>query len=115
MTQHIDSLGISFVAYAVFTLVVCALTAAFIAVLPAIDPEAPVALMMGIAAFTMWLGVVMAVPFTAVGIGLGRRLWWARGAAMALGVLSMGSAPFGTALGIYSFVTLLDSFHRLLL
>jgi len=109
LTQHIDRLGVSFVGYALFTFVICALCAVFIAVLPAIDPEAPAALMMGIAAFTMGLGVVLAVPYTAVGIGLGRRVWWARGAALALGVLSMSSAPFGTALGMYSFVTLLDA------
>lgn len=108
MSRRIDLLGISFVSYAAFTMVICFVTAVGLVMLQLVDPELPLAIIAGAAVFTVAFGAVVSAPFAAVGVGLGRRMWWSRGAALALSALVVGSIPVGTALGLFSFVTLID-------
>ena len=107
MTRHIDILSKAWVAYAALILAITGGTGLLVAGLGFLDTEAmPVLLVTAL--FTWGLGVLFAAPMAAVGIGLARRLPWARVGAIIASAFVVGSAPFGTALGVYSWVTLLD-------
>lgn len=58
--------------------------------------------------FFLGIMVVLSVPGMITGWGLIKFQSWARIAAIILGVLNLPSVPFGTALGIFSFVVLLN-------
>ena len=71
------------------------------------DPMAPriltlVGLSVGV------LLVVLGLPGMAAGYGLLKRRSWARGLAVAVGVLNLVNVPIGTLIGIYTLVVLMQ-------
>jgi hypothetical protein len=52
--------------------------------------------------------VVLGLPGIAAGYGLLRRRAWARGLAVAIGVLNLFNFPIGTIIGIYTLFVLLQ-------
>jgi hypothetical protein len=52
--------------------------------------------------------VVLGLPGIAAGYGLLRRRSWARGLAVAIGVLNLFNFPVGTIIGIYTLIVLLQ-------
>lgn len=50
--------------------------------------------------------VVLSIPGIAAGYGLLRRRHWARGLAIAVGILQLINFPIGTIIGIYTFIVL---------
>jgi O-antigen/teichoic acid export membrane protein len=57
----------------------------------------------------MLMLTMVAIPGIVVGRGLQQGREWARVPAIILGVLVIGHFPIGTALALYTFVTLFDS------
>jgi len=108
MTRHIDALAISFYAFAALIGATLLGTAALTFGIGLIEVESMI-VMAPTAVFVGGLGVVLTGAYGLVGYGLKTRAWWARGAALAAAVTVVGSLPFGTALGVFSFITLLDS------
>ena len=66
--------------------------------------------------FVAGVMALLSVPGIIVGVGLLKVQPWARVLALVLGVLNLFNFPLGTALGIYTFVSLLtpeaESFFR---
>jgi hypothetical protein len=53
--------------------------------------------------------VVLSVPSLVAGYGLLKRWSWARGLAIAVGILNLINVPIGTIIGIYTLIVLLSS------
>jgi hypothetical protein len=119
MARHIDTVGILWIVYGVFQLLVClGLGLMFLGVGGAMglagasggDDE--LAVMGGIYAIIgpviMLLVGVFAILEIAAGMGIRRRAGWGRILGFVNSVLSLSSMPLGTALGIFTFVVLLD-------
>ena len=72
------------------------------------DPIAPrVLVLVGTA-----VGIFMAVlglPGIAAGYGLLKRRSWARGLAVAVGILNLFNVPIGTVIGVYTLVVLMQT------
>ena len=109
MSNRIDLLSVSFVAFSLFIMGSALMGAGLFMLIPLLDPEVPHIAMAAMSVVLMGTSSVMAGMFAAVGIGLGRRMWWSRGAALALASLVVGSVPVGLALGVFSFVTLIGA------
>lgn len=106
--SRIDWLGLGYVAMGTLLAAFLFLIAGGIALIPLIDPTEPAWPVWLVALFSASLGVAYGGAYIATGVGLGARQRWARVAGLVLGVLSLQSAPFGTALGAFSLFALLD-------
>lgn len=53
--------------------------------------------------------VVLGLPGMAAGYGLLKRRAWARGLAIAIGVLNLVNFPIGTLIGVYTLIVLLQT------
>lgn len=53
--------------------------------------------------------VVLGLPGMAAGFGLLKRRAWARGLAIAIGVLNLVNFPLGTLIGVYTLIVLLQT------
>ncbi len=120
MRQHIDTVGMMFMAYGILQLVLAALIGLGIAglggMLGALGVSAGDGELMfmgglygGLGAVVAVMMVVFAVPYVVVGGGIRRRASWARIGGLVLGAMALMSMPIGTMLGIFAFVTLLDT------
>ena len=73
-----------------------------------LDPTAPL-LELGLLSGAMVVfGALFAAPYVATGVGLARRMAWARALAVAMTVTLVGSIPIGLSLGIYTISVLTD-------
>lgn len=109
--QHIPILGMLHLVGGAFFLVMGAfvfLLLTGIGVAVAIeDPMAPRVLT--IVGFSVGaLLVIFGVPGIVAGFGLLRRRSWARGLAIAVGILSLFNVPIGTVIGIYTLIVLVQ-------
>lgn len=121
MRKHVDFLGILFLGWSAFsvlvgcaTLLIAAGAATIVGGNPGVDENVGVAA--GItAAFFSTIGL-MALAWGAVhagaGFGLRRYRHWSRPLALALGVVNLILIPFGTALGVYALWVLLAAESR---
>ena len=72
------------------------------------DPIAPrVLITVGTAVGTLL--VVLGLPGIAAGYGLLKRRPWARGLAIAVGILNLFNVPIGTIIGIYTLLVLMQT------
>jgi hypothetical protein len=113
MSRHVDLLGILHVIWGALgvllgvSLVVLAGGAAAIAATPGREASATAAGVTAIALGGAGIGLVAGGALSAwIGVGLRRHRPPARIAALALALLNLFALPFGTALGIYTFWTL---------
>ena len=109
--QHIPILGMLHLVGGAFFLVIGAfifLLLTGIGVAVAIDdPMAPrVLTIVGFSVGTLL--VIFGLPGIAAGYGLLRRRSWARGLAIAVGILNLFNVPIGTVIGIYTLVVLMQ-------
>lgn len=109
MKQHIDVLGYLYIALGVLGLLLAFFLLFVIAGggLLSGDLEAIAitgAVGTGIAVFI----TLLSLPGLLAGYGLLKRRSWARVLAIVLGALNLMNIPFGTALGVYTFVVLLN-------
>lgn len=119
MAKHIDVLGLLFWCYGAFQLLVAAIIVVIygfmgvgMGAVGISEGEDEMALVGGFFLFfALLLGGLMVVqallPILA-GLGVRRRTNWGRILGIITAALSLMSIPFGTALGIYAFVVLLD-------
>lgn len=71
------------------------------------DPMAPrILTLVGLSVGTLL--VILGLPGMAAGYGLLKRRSWARGLAVAVGVLNLVNVPLGTLIGIYTLVVLMQ-------
>ena len=119
MVRHIDLLGILFVVCGAFQGVIGLVLALLYSVMGVGmgamgSTEGDEEMMMmggfmgGVGMLVACSVLVFAIPNVFVGIGLRRRARWARIAGLVLGALALPSVPFGTALGIFALVVLVD-------
>jgi hypothetical protein len=109
MEKHVHLLGIFWIVHGGLILVGGIVTFALLfglSFLPDLDHEGITVLrVVGLSVGgLMWL---LSVPKIIAGIGLLKRMEWARVLTLVLAALSLINFPLGTALGVYSFVILL--------
>lgn len=109
--QHIPILGMLHLVGGAFFLVIGAfiflLLTGIGAAVAIDDPMAPrVLTIVGFSVGTLL--VIFGLPGIAAGYGLLRRRSWARGLAVAVGILNLFNVPIGTVIGIYTLVVLLQ-------
>ncbi len=119
MLKHVDLLGILFILYGVFQVFI----ALFILLIylgigglmgaggaSSGDEEMLIigGIMAGSGGLVACIVGVLAVPTLLTGVGIRRRSGWARIAGLVIGALSLTSFPFGTALGVFALIVLLD-------
>jgi len=109
--QHVPVLGMLHLVGGAFSVLMGAFVFLFLTGIGNIaaieDPMAPriltlVGLSVGV------LLVVLGLPGMAAGYGLLKRRSWARGLAVAVGVLNLVNVPIGTLIGIYTLVVLMQ-------
>jgi len=117
VSKHLGTLGVLFIVWGVFQLVVAVIFAlvymglgAGLGIANSHDQDA---MLMGglLATFGGLFGCIigaMAIPNLLAGIGIGRRRKWGRILGIVMGALALTSFPIGTALGIFAMVVLLD-------
>ena len=119
MEKHVDVLGILFIVYGIFNSLIGLMILALYMGMGAVmgiaggssgDEEMIVigGIMGVVGLLTGCLVLVFSLPGIVAGLGLRRRAGWARIVAIVVGAMSIMSIPFGTALGIYALVVLLD-------
>ncbi len=117
MKQHVSILGVLYIAFSVFGMLIAILVlvvlggAAGIASMVAQqEPDAAVAApILGIVAVAVFsLITLLSVPGIAVGIGLVKFKEWARILGLVLSALNLLNFPFGTILGGYGLWVLLN-------
>ncbi len=112
MTRRIDLLSVGWIAYGGITFLIMAPVAAILAFVAVVEADSAM-VMIPVAASVMALAAAISGSFIAVGVGLARRVPWARMGAMVAACFVIGSMPVGTALGVLTFATLLDDKGRL--
>ena len=119
MVRHIDALGILFVVWGLLQLMLgLTLTAIYVlggAAMGVVGGSGGDEEMMVVGGFMGGIGLIVgcsvlvfAVPNLVVGMGIRRRDKWARIGGLVLGALALPSFPFGTGLGIYALLVLVD-------
>lgn len=117
MKQHVSILGVLYIAFAVFGLLVAILVLALLggaagiaAIASHQEPEAAVAVpILGILALVVCgLIVFLSIPGLAVGIGLVQFKAWARVLGLVLSAVNLLNFPLGTVLGAYGLWVLLN-------
>lgn len=119
MVRHIDILGLLFVVWGllqamigVFLMLVYGVLGVGLGVAGGSAGDEELAVMGGfMGGFGLLIGcsvTVLALPNVFAGMGIRRRAKWARIAGLVLGALALPSFPFGTALGIYALLVLVD-------
>lgn len=109
MQKHITILGACYIALGVIGLIIGALVATSLigAGILSRDPQAMNVLSL-IAMVVSGLFIVLAIPSLIAGFGLLRFRPWSRILAIVLGILNIFNVPFGTLLGIYTIVILMN-------
>ena len=103
MEKHVSILGTLFIAYHIPSIIAALIvfTAVVGGVILSGDPEAiGITTIVG-TSITFFL-MLFAIPGLICGIGIIKRLKWARVFSLIVGCLNLLSIPFGTALGIYT-------------
>jgi hypothetical protein len=115
VNTHLDLLGLLYVVAAGLSTIVAVVLASLGAGAMSIDPRSPAgdgAWAAHVAGAMFLLLAAVLVVWSAVNAWVGRALrqrrYWARPAAMILGVLNLFILPFGTALGVYTLWVLLS-------
>jgi len=103
MDKHVTVLGALYIAFSVLSILVAIIVWTFVVGggLLSGDEEA-IAITTGIGTAIVLLLSLLAAPGIIGGIGLLKRLSWARILVLILGCLNLFNIPFGTALGIYT-------------
>jgi hypothetical protein len=122
MDQHVRILSVLFIIFGILgiigAVVVFMLGAGAVATILAQDdsPDAQIgaAWAGGCMTFVAALIGLLSIPSIIAGWGLSKRRSWARILAIILGILSLPSFPFGTALGVYALVILFNDEAKLL-
>jgi hypothetical protein len=110
MRQHVPILGWCFIVYHSILALVGIGLGIVIAGAGAISGEREAIFITGtVGLFVAGLLIVLALPGIICGIGLLKFRPWARIVAIILGALHLLSFPFGTALGVYTLVVLLNA------
>ena len=109
MRQHVPILGWCFIVYHAIVAVIGIVVGAIVGGAGAISGDRDAifitgAVGIGVASFL----IVISLPGIIAGIGLLKFRPWARILAIILGAMHLLSVPFGTALGIYALVVLLN-------
>ncbi len=117
MKQHVSILGILYIAFGIFGMLIAILllvilggAAGIVSVVAQQEPDAAVAApilgIVGIGVFA--LITLLSIPGLAVGIGLVKFKDWARILGLVLSALNLLNFPFGTILGGYGLWVLLN-------
>ena len=109
MKKHIELLGILYLIYSGFTILVAAFCFIGLTGIGWITQDATALSVLGTIGFV--LGVLLtafSIPGIIAGIGLLKMKSWARILAIIVGCLNLIHIPFGTALGIYTLWVLLN-------
>ena len=110
MRQHVPILGWCFIVYHAIVAVIGIVVGAIVSGAGALSGEREAMFVTGtvgvaIAAFL----IVISLPGIIAGVGLLKYRPWARILAIIIGALHLLSFPFGTALGVYTLVVLLNA------
>src|SRR2546423_2828051 len=110
MRQHIPILGWCFIAYHGILAVIGLFVGVIVFGAGAVSGERQAILVTGaVGVFIVVLLFVLSLPGIIAGVGLLKFKPWARILAIILGALHLLSFPFGTALGVYTLVVLLNA------
>jgi hypothetical protein len=110
MQDHVKVIGILWIVFGVLSLfgALIFFTILFgVSFIPGIGPIAPGILRVVATIFVGWMAV-LGLPKIIGGLGLLRKREWARILVLVISFLSLFNVPFGTALGIYSLIVLLN-------
>ena len=109
MQKHITLLGALFIAYHALGLLIGIFIMTLLSMIGCLtrDPQA-VAILTTVGVIIGTFLVVLSVPGIIAGIGVLKRRGWARILALIVGAFDLIDIPLGTALGVYSFWTLLQ-------
>lgn len=103
MEKHVTALGILYIIFAAFNLLLALMIwMLFLGTGAIVDDPGSGAILATIGTIGAIFFVVTALPGLIVGIGLLKYQSWARILAIVLGVVILVDPPFGTALGIYT-------------
>jgi hypothetical protein len=109
MQQHVSILGIIYVLYGVFLLIVAAGLFALLTGIGFVTQDRTAAwIMSGVGTFIAVIIAVLSVPTIITGIGLQRFRPWARIVGIILAVFKVLHFPIGTAIAAYAFWVLLN-------
>jgi hypothetical protein len=110
MRQHVPILGWCFIVYHAILALIGICVGVIVAGAGAISGERNAMLITGtVGVFVAGLLIVLSLPGIIAGLGLLKFRPWARILAIILGALHLLSFPFGTALGVYTLVVLLNA------
>src|SRR5882724_11418361 len=110
MRQHVPILGWCFIVYHAIVALVGICIGALVGGAGAISGEREAMFITGtVGIFIASLLIVISLPGIIAGIGLLKYRPWARIMAIIIGALHLFSFPFGTALGIFALVVLLNN------
>lgn len=117
MKQHVSILGILYIAFGAFGLVIAigmllllGGAAGIVGLVATQEPDAAVAApILGVLAVVLFTAIAaLSIPGLAVGVGLVKFKAWARILGLVLSALNLLNFPFGTALGVYGLWVLLN-------
>jgi len=118
LNQKVDQLGLFFLIFGIIQLLfglglglLYGLMGAGVGVLGAAEDEGALVaggLMMGVGVFVAFMVLLFAIPMIATGRALRHKKRWSKVAGMIFGGLGIFNFPIGTALGVFSFIVLLD-------
>jgi hypothetical protein len=109
MEQHVRILGILYVIYGVFLLVIAGCLFAFMTGIGFLTNDREAAwIMSGVGMAVAGVIAVLSIPTIITGIGLQRFRPWARIVGLILAVFKVLHFPIGTAVAIYAFWVLLN-------
>ena|SRR5438874_865111 len=110
MRQHVPILGWCFVVYHAILALIGICVGVIVVVAGAISGERHAMLITGtVGVFVAGLLIVLSLPGIICGLGILKFRPWARILAIILGVLHLLSFPFGTALGVYTLVVMMNA------
>jgi hypothetical protein len=109
MEQHVRILGVIYVVYGVFLLIIAGgLFALLTGIGLATQDHTAAWIMSGVGTFIAVIIAVLSIPTIVTGIGLQRFRPWARILGIVLAVFKMLAFPLGTAVAVYAFWVLLN-------
>ena len=110
MRQHVPILGWCFIVYHAILALIGICIGVVVAGAGAISGEREAMLITGtVGVFVAGLLIVLSLPGIICGLGILKFRPWARILAIILGVLHLLSFPFGTALGVYTLVVMMNA------
>lgn len=109
MHKHVQLLGILYIVYHAFGLIIAWLIWGVLSGVGMISGDPNAAMVLGLVGTVVaTLFFVLSAPGVLAGVGLLKEWWWARYLALVLGFLNLIHIPLGTILGVYTFWVLMQ-------